>query len=304
MNKTKILIAVTAFIALAVSSCDYVIDPEEVTPSGGGGGTGTSDTIVIDSVRRVFLEDYTGHKCTACPNAALAATAIKATYGDSVVVLGVHAGFFATPNTSGTQYLENFQTTAGTAYDTYFGISAVGNPNGMVNRKDYDGVTTNHVKSYGTWASEVAIELAKRPTAGIQIINTYNAGTRVLDCQVKSVFLYDTLSGGPYNLVVMMMQDSISADQLVLGVYTNPYIHQHVLRDNLNGTWGENVGTAGSIVAGHITTKNYTYTLPTTYPTSGSGTTVCNDDQCYVIAFIYNDATKEVIQVHEEKVKP
>ncbi|MFL5765094.1 MAG: Omp28 family outer membrane lipoprotein [Bacteroidia bacterium] len=303
MNTTKILLIITAALGLVISSCDYVIDPEEVTVGGGGGGTGTSDTIIIDSVRRVFLEDYTGHKCTACPNAALAATAIKGTYGDSVVVVGVHAGFFATPNSSGTQYLENFQTTAGTAYDTYFGISSVGNPNGMVNRKDYDGTTTNHVKSYGSWAAEVAAELAKRPTAGIQIINSYNSSTRVLNCTVKSVFLYDTLSQGPYNLVVMMMQDSIIADQLVLGVYTNPYVHQHVLRDNLNGTWGENVGTAGSIVAGNISTKSYSYTLPAAYPGSGSGTTACNENQCYVIAFIYNDVTKEVIQVQEQKIK-
>src|ERR1043166_306010 len=66
MKTSKILLAIVAVFALAISSCDYVIDPDEITTSGGG-GTGTSDTIVIDSIRRVLLEDYTGHKCTACP---------------------------------------------------------------------------------------------------------------------------------------------------------------------------------------------------------------------------------------------
>jgi hypothetical protein len=303
MNKTKFFLAIAAVLSFAVSSCDYVIDPDEVSPSGGGGGTGTSDTIVIDSVRKVFLEDYTGHKCTACPNAAIAANAIKATYGDSVVVLGVHAGFFANPMTSGTQYLQDFRTSAGTAYDTYFSISATGNPNGMVNRKDYDGTSIAHIKSYGSWASEVAAELAKPMLAGLQIINNYNSSTRVLDCTVKSVFLYDTLSGGPYKLVVMMMQDSIAGDQLNSGVYVNPYIHQHVLRDNLNGAWGEDIASSGAITIGNILTKSYTYTLPASYAT-GTGSTACDENDCYVIAFIYNDVTKEVIQVEERKVIP
>jgi len=82
-----------------------------------------------------------------------------------------------------------------------FGISAIGNPNGMVNRKDYTSSTTAHVKSDGSWATEVATELAKPATAKLVITKQHNSGTRVLTCDVNSTFLYDTLTGGPYKLI-------------------------------------------------------------------------------------------------------
>lgn len=294
--KIKFISTLAIGFAFLISSCDYVTIPEE----GPAPTTGTDSTVV----RKVLLEDYTGHKCTACPAAAVAASSIVANNGDKVVVIGVHAGFFANPMTSGTQYLADFRTAAGTAYDTYFGISAAGNPNGMINRKNYTSSTTDHIKSYGTWATEVAIELAKPAMAKLEVATTYNAGTRALTCTVNSTFLQDTLTGGPYYLLVAILQDSIIADQLDAGVYVPAYVHRHVLRDNMNGTWGENLVNAGSIVKNSLIAKNYNYTFPATYPAAGgASSTICDVNNCYIVAYIYNDATKEVIQVEEKKVQ-
>jgi hypothetical protein len=288
--------AIVLGITVTISSCDFVTIPDQA-------GT-TVDTTTTTVIRKVLLEDYTGHKCTACPNAATTANTIIAANGDKVVVIGVHAGFFANPMTTGTQYLADFRTTAGDAYDIFFGISAVGNPNGMINRKDYSSSTTTHVKAYASWATEVATELAKPALAKIAITNTYTSGTRGLSCSVDATFLYDTLTGGPYKLVVVAIQDSIIADQLNAGVYVPNYVHQHVLRDNLNGTWGD-VLVTGTIVANSVINKTYSYTFPTTYPSSGgAASTACDVNQCYIIAYIYNDATKEVIQVEEKKLIP
>jgi hypothetical protein len=139
----------------------------------------------------------------------------------------------------------------------------------------------------------------------IEITNTYNVATRSLGCNVKSTFLSDTITGGPYKLVVVITQDSIVADQLDAGVYTSTYTHRHVLRDNINGTWGDVVATSGAIILNAPITKNYVYVLPNSYPASaGPSATTCNPSHCYVVAFIYNDATKEVIQAEEIKVIP
>jgi hypothetical protein len=289
-------------LGFSISSCDFVTIPDPPTTASGG-------TPTIDSSRvrhKVLIEDYTGHKCTACPPAAVTANSIIAANGDSVIVIGVHAGFFSylTPDASGNPYPTEFRTTAGTAYDTYFGISAVGNPNGMINRKDYTASTTNHIKAYGTWATEVAIELAKPPLVRIKIANNYNATTRALNCDVNSTFLYDTLTGGPYMLVVSVIQDSIISEQIDAGVYTSSYMHRHVLRYNLNGTWGDIIPT-GPIVANAVINKNYSYTFPTTYPSAGgASSTTCDANKCYIVAYIYNDATKEIIEVEEAKLIP
>ncbi len=295
----KLFIASFVFSCIvSISSCDFVTIPEQA-------GT-TVDTTTSTVKHKVLIEDYTGHKCTACPPAAVTANTIIANNGENVIAIGVHAGFFASPMTTGTQYLQDFRTTAGTAYDTYFGISAIGNPNGMINRKDYTASTTVHVKSYGTWAAEVAAELAKPALAKIEFSNTYNTTTRILNCTVNATFLYDTLSGGPYKLTAMIVQDSIVADQLDAGVYVPTYVHRHVLRDNINvnGTWGDDLVT-GTLVANTVISKNYVYTLPATYPAAGGpSSTVCDANHCYVVAFIYNDATKEILQVEEAKIIP
>ena len=251
--KIKFVSAFATAIVLLFSSCDFVTVPDQELLSGGPGSNDT--TVTIDSVRKVLLEDYTGHKCPNCPSAAATAASIAAANGDDVIVIGVHAGFFANPMASGTQFLRDFRTTAGTAYDGFFGISAIGNPNGMINRKDYTSSTVVHVKNPGTWSTEVAAELTKPATAGVEIENTYNSSTRVLNCSVNSMFFYDTLTGGPYKLVVMMIQNSIISDQQDGSTYVPSYIHEHVLRANINGTWGDNLLT-GAIVAGDLISKS------------------------------------------------
>ncbi len=283
-------------LAFSISSCDFVQFPEE--------GYAPTDTTSNVIVRKVLVEDYTGHKCTNCPAAASVANSLIAANGEKVIVIGVHAGFFANPSTSGTQYLKDFRTAAGTTYDTYFGISAIGNPNGMINRKYYTASTIDHVIGYGSWATEVAAELAKPALAKLEITNSYNSTTQALICDVSSTFLYDTLTGGPYKLVVVVTQDNITADQLDGGVYVPTYVHRHVLRDNLNGTWGEDLVT-GSITANLGINKTYTYIFPATYPSAGGASATAFDaSTCHIVAFIYNDATKEVIQVEEKKLIP
>jgi hypothetical protein len=283
--------------AVILNSCDYVANPNETLGSGGTPDTSTH-------IRRVLVEDYTGHKCTACPQAAIAATQLKNTFGEQVIVVGVHAGFFATPTTpSGApagSYLVDFRTTAGTAYDspTYFGVSNVGNPNGLINRKDYDGTSTNHVKSYSTWPTEVSGLLALPADADITITNTYNSSTRSLSTNISSEFVNAALTSGSYNLIVMITQDSIIDWQLDGSTHVPDYVHQHVLRANINGTWGESL-VAGTITPNQSITKNYNYTLPAAYLGNN-----CDENHCYVVAFIYNTTNYEVIQAAEAKVIP
>jgi hypothetical protein len=296
--KKYFFILAAFFTALIFQSCDYVSNPyETITDEGGITDTGTHERVVL-------VEDYTGHKCTACPQAAIAAENLKTTFGEKVVVVAVHAGFFASPTTpagapSGS-YLVDFRTSAGTAYDgtAYFGISNVGNPNGMINRQDYDGSSTAHVKSYSSWSSEVADLLAIPPVADLTITNTYNSSTRSLTINLASQFISDTLLSGSYSLIVMITQDSILDWQLDGTTHVPDYVHQHVLRANVNGTWGESLIT-GTITPNATITKNYVYSLPTAFIGNA-----CDETQCHVVAFIYNTANYEVIQAAEAKVIP
>src|SRR5687768_4725486 len=81
--------------SIYLSSCDKVKDPYSTTLDGGGDTTAT-----VVKVRKVLLEEYTGHRCGNCPPAAVTAQTLKSTYGERLVVMTVHAGFFAEPKAS------------------------------------------------------------------------------------------------------------------------------------------------------------------------------------------------------------
>jgi len=116
-------------------------------------------TTVVDSVvtKKVLVEDYTGHLCGNCPDAGVYLNeTLKPLYNHSLVVISVHAGFFAGFNPGcaacgigepGGSFRTDFNTTAGTAWNTFFGIT--GNPKGMIDRIDYP--TATHSKAYTAW---------------------------------------------------------------------------------------------------------------------------------------------------------
>lgn len=275
--------------ALCLSSCDKVNDPYNAA----SGGVDTT----VTKVRKVLLEDYTGHKCGNCPEAAITAQTIKSTYGERLIIMAVHAGSFAEPKAAPFGY--DFRTVPGTAYDLFFKIGAAGNPNGMVNRKEYPGNT--HIKSHGTWGSIVTSLMAEAPDAYIEMSNTYNSSNRTLTSIVNVEFL-DVLSGD-YKLAVLLTEDSIVKPQVDYSKPTGQqnvldYVHHHVLRDVIsNDSWGDMIATGG-VAAGDTTADTLTYTLPANF-----NGLIPRENHCYVIAFVYDATTYEVIQVEEKKME-
>ncbi len=140
MKKIVFILATAALII----SCDKIPE-DKFKQAGSNNGTPVDslDTDTAPAVKRVLLEDYTGQSCGNCPAANEIASAIKTANGDRVVVMEVHAGFFAVPK-SNPKYSTDFRCAASTELDNSFGISNVGNPNGMVDRVGYP--TTEQVK--------------------------------------------------------------------------------------------------------------------------------------------------------------
>ena len=88
------------------------------------------------------------------------------------------------------------------------------------------------------------------------------------------------------------MEDSIVGKQLLPTGDDLNYVHRHVFRGCLNGTWGEDLNTTALAPEDQIK-KSYSVTLNEAY----------NENQCYIIAYVANSDTKEVLQVIEKKIK-
>jgi thiol-disulfide isomerase/thioredoxin len=284
MNKIIYKLTVIIGISFTFYGCDYVKDVRDPNAE------------IIRGNRKVLVEDYTGHKCGNCPSAADTLKYLENKYDGQVVPLAIHAGFFA--NINGT-YPTDLRNATGNAYDTQFGISAAGNPNGLINRGGYG--TGGFIKAYSSWEGELAQMLSQSAKFEIKIKNTFTAANSNLNTSITLKSL--TNNSGQYKLVVLLSEDSIIAEQLDYRLpsgsqlITN-YEFKHVLRDAVNSAWGDAVFTSGAIANDSITKAYSNYKISPNYRPS----------KCHIIAYVYDadpaSATYyEVLQVEEAHVK-
>lgn len=276
MKKMSIILALLIVSALLIPSCDIVEEPYLV-PVNGGTGPGPGDNI-----RKVLLEDYTGQKCPNCPEAAEVAHNLKTIYGDQLVILTVHAGFYATPDATG-DFTADFRTPEGTELNTFFEFPAY--PMGMVNRTEFSG---SRILLKDSWEAAMEIQASLEVEAAITITNDYNASTRTLQCSLETNFLESM--EGTYNICAYITESGIVSPQQTEQDVNLTYVHNHVLRASMNGTWGELAGQDGLFIVGTTATNSYSYILPAAW----------NAANCSVIAFLYNTATNEVVQAEEK----
>lgn len=289
MSKLKNILFIGCILIIA--SCDIIDGPFVEDQNNNTVDTAKCPvpefTSYVNPVKKVLLEDFTGHKCVNCPSAHEIASGLKDLYGDQLVVLAIHAGWFA--ETDNDKYSYDFNTDVGTELNTYFQTNDVF-PVGMVNRLE---VNSSYLVSKDNWATAVDTIIDNAPTTYIQIINEYDSTEHILCTHVNTEFLSDL--NGTYQLAVYLVEDSIVATQegYVNSVPTDieDYVHNHVLRDAINGTWGDTVATA-AIASGYSKTLSYTYTVSESW----------NASHCSVIAFVYNVATKEILQAEQENI--
>lgn len=262
-----------AFLTLGFVACDVIEEPYKKDNT--GGNTGGGDEIT----KNVLLEDFTGVRCNNCPAAGELAINLQNQYGHNLIVLGVHAGFLANP--MGTY--PDFMTEEGTEWYTNFGFTS--NPIGTVNRKLNAGTYGFDSPSWGE-----AVASAMQEEAQVEMTAEIEYNSRNLNVKISSEFLAEMPN--TYNLTVLIMEDSIVGKQLTPNGNVDDYVHRHVFRECINATWGEEINNT-SIAPGDVIEKSYTTTLNEAY----------NEDQCYVIAYISDSNTKEVLQVIEEKIK-
>jgi hypothetical protein len=251
--------------------------------------------------KNVLVEDYTGITCGNCPYAAEELDTLIKKYGSRIIPMAVNAGSFADPPLAPSYYNIDFTCSVGETYNTFFGISS--NPNGMINRKGY--LQQTHIQTYGNWDALVYNSL-QFDTAFVKLslTTTFDTSSKNLNVTATSKFL--KALAGKYNLVVLLTQDSIKAPQLKYGVgEIANYQHRFALRDAVNSAWGDSLVSNGAALNKTVT-KTYSYVVKANYgvATSSNPPIPCNFKQCYVIAYVYNTTTYEVLQSIQKKIYP
>jgi hypothetical protein len=251
--------------------------------------------------RKVLIEDYTGHTCGNCPGAARNLEAKEAIYKDSLIVMAVHAGnAYAPPELP--DYPDDFRTPSSNDWDQFLGIGGL-NPRVCINRAQ-----NPYPQSPGTLASLIPANLHKPQTAKLDVTTYLDTVKNYLNVKVKTTF--KTAWTNSVKLVLVMMQDSIIAHQKDYFPATSAnlcvsgnvecvcnYVFNGVCRGTINGSWGDLV-KAGPIAA------NDTITNTTScYKVNPYKDVKADIKHLSVVAFVYDDVTKEILQSEKVMIK-
>ena len=274
--KNLFLGVATAAMAMAAASCSNIDEGDRliyVKPAEVG--------------RAVLIEDLTGQRCSNCPTGTDIINGIIETYGeDNVIAVGIHCGPLGF---AGNSKRVGLMTDTGVEYYTHWANGTnLDQPSAIFNRKKGPSTSLNN------WAAEVGLIISEKANLSVNIANAYDAKTRTLTTKVGAFGVNGTVNG---KLQVWIVEDGIKAMQLMPpdGDLNAEYIHNHVFRAAVNGTWGEEV----TVKEGETTTKDYSYVLPETW----------NAENISVVAFVYNDngvenvAKKHIVEHEEETEK-
>ena len=286
----RILQSISALLIALVlfPACD-IIEGERVE------GTPAGPTDTTTTQQKVLLEYFTGHTCGTCPPKAALIPDLKNTFGDRLIDIGVHAGPLAEPTLNpdpNAKYKYDFRTAAGNELYNNYSFSSV--PNGLVNRTEYNGSV---IQGGTAWASAIGQLINQEPVARLEISNTWNESTGLIGTEVKTKFLKDLTA--TVNLAVYVIENKIvnwQKDYDATPPDVPDYVHKNVLRGSMNTTWGETIAN-GSITADTEFTNNYNFNAYTEIDTSFGAAFV--PDNSYIVAFIFDESTREILQVEK-----
>ena len=233
-------------------------------------------------IKRVVIEDFTGHHCGNCPPAHLIATSILEGSGeDKVSVMAVHCTGLAEPTDP--PYLADYRSPEGDAYWQPF--TGFGIPLGRINRSG--GIDFPWTPPQ--WQAETTDQLSQDPLAVMQMVVDFQGGDNKINVHVNTEYL--SAVSGSTRLVMVVLESHIISPQLWYDhdPETVPdYEHNHMLRGAFTGAFGLNNAT--NPVAGTIVNNSYTFDWNTNWV----------PENCSVLAFIVDGTTGEIINSVEK----
>lgn len=226
-------------------------------------------------LKAAVIENFTGVNCPFCPQGATAMqNAINSNPG-KVFGIGVHAGFFAVPESG----QPDFRTSFGDALVSQANIS--GFPSATVNRHYFPDLSANGGTGmdrtrYGTASARIIQQPAY---ANIGFNSSFNPDTRELTVDVEVYYVENLPFGIESNFInIAITEDNIIGYQAGGG---SSYSHQKVLRHFITGQWGDEIS---DLSAGSLITKSYTYTLDDDWVA----------ENCNIVAFV-TETRQEII---------
>ncbi len=275
--KTKYFILLIITSLIFVLSCDKIEEPYE------------KEGAFIWRGRKVLVFDFTGHKCGNCPGAHNTIATLVEKYGDAVVPVAIHSTSFAIPASTDTTipFHYDFRSDVGDYlggrdYETGF-YGQLYLPTGLVN-----SLAAEDLSTHSSWTSKFAEYVTTYPEYLIEIEPTFLPADSTINCDIE--VKTNIANSRKIGLSVYILEDHIiqwQIDYEASPTDIEDYEHNHVLRAGMNGPFGDIIkDNTNSTAIGDILKKSYS-------KKSGDDWVI---DNCLIVAFVYDDDTKEVLQ--------
>lgn len=245
---------VATVLAFGFTACDEVDENERFV-----------EMPARESKRNVLVEEFTGQQCTNCPDAHKALATLSEQYGSNLIVVGIHAGSFGMLEGANSKYV-GLKQPEGDEYANRWGdLDVLGYPIAGFDRKGQPATLIS-----GTWDTTIYEEMQRPTNLDINLTAHINAANEIeISAELKP---YADMKG---KLQLWVVEDSIVAVQVDHGKIKKDYVHNHVYRAAVNGTWGEDVALLPEINE----TKTASIAVKDNW----------NANHLHIVAFVYND---------------
>jgi len=285
LHPVKQLVPLVLTLPLLIASCSEVGPAIDLT------GTFTADTTYVTNqvenpqVKNVLLEEFTGVRCTNCPEGHELLDNLENQYGSRFIAVSAHSDFQAEP------YPGDQDLRVPDAEDLQFFLRPLlAKPSGSIDRKKFPGDSLLLVFT-SKWTAYVGQQMALTTPVNIYIETDYSDANRELNISVTLHYTAEDVLES--KLSVMLVEDNIITRQLNGNVIDSNYVQKRVLRKILPSVNGMPLTITRE--TGRVIVRSFSLELPEAWVI----------ENLRVIAFVHrSQGTKEVVHSVQAKANP
>jgi len=275
----KLTIYLTVIISgLLFTTCDIIEGPYLE-------GNDFIDTTINEVINKnVLILEFTGHTCKSCPKAHRKIDQLEELYGERIVPVAFHTGYFAR-TFNGDKFTTDFRTEQGSDMEAYFEFAVF--PIGLVNNLDKSKQT-----SYASWPAEADKIIEEEAPVTLFTNSSYDEASG--EVEVKVAMVNKTALEGDVKLAVYLVEDGIISwqkDEDQDPIDVEDYEHNHVFRTSAGSVWGDGVSQSDCSANANVQIIKYMQFEPSWVP-----------ENCTIVAFLYENVSREVIQCSSEEL--
>lgn len=237
--------------------------------------------------KKVLVEEFTGVNCSACPAASVELEKLIDIYGDNLVTISIHSGYFSIPDS---QSVFDFRTQDGDNLFTYLD-SPLAFPTAVLNRTIFEDKTDLFTFT-NEWAGYIASQFELKPICNFELSQNYNSVSRDLTFDIDGVF-EEASTEAVYISAVITESGILDGQNTPTPVgWVNDYVHKHVFRGAITHFSGDLL--EDSFEAGDNFSKSFSFTIPQEW----------NVSNCELIVYLhYNGDSREILQVESAQLE-